>query len=185
MPSNAREEVDPIDPYPGQDVLKDWKADTGEGAAICALRRTTRITAAMTHYLLEVLEEFHSKESALEFDRAMELLAVDRASATNKEKDSNNWDSGPEDFFNNYDLPYSTIWGYKKKALPGRIEIEVDYCPLAETWNWLKAPASIKAYCQRACLGMAPMYDASLAGNVSQCIPQGDANCLIEIKKAD
>ena len=132
-----------------------------------------------------LLEEFHSKESVQEFDRAMELLAVDRAAAINKEKESNNWGSSHEDFFNNYDLPYSTIWGYKKKASPGGIEIRVSYCPLAETWGWMETPASIKTYCHRACLGMAPLYDASLVGSVSQCMMQNDDNCLIEIRKAD
>lgn len=185
MPSNARKEVDFIDPYPGQDVLKDWQMDTDEGAATCALRRTTRITAAMIHYLLEILEEFHSKESVREFDRVMELFATDRGSALRKEKDSNNWGSSPEDFFNNFDLPYSTIWEYEKKATPGGMEIQVNYCPLAETWGWMETPTSIKAYCQQACLGIAPLYDASLVGNVSQCMPQGDNNCLIEINKAD
>jgi hypothetical protein len=139
----------------------------------------------MIHYLLEILEEFHSKESVQEFDRAMELLAVDRASAIKKEKDSNNWGSGPEDFFNNYDMPYSTIWEYEKKATPRGMEIEVSYCPLAETWEWLETPPSIKKYCQQACLGMAPLYDASLIGNVSQCMPQGDNKCRIEINKSD
>ena len=141
-------------------MLKDWKADNEEGAAACALRRTTRITAAMIHYLLEILEEFHSNKSGQEFDRAMELLAVDRASAIKKEKDSNNWGSSPEDFFNNFDMPCSTIWECEKDATPGGMEIQVSYCPLAETWGWMETPTSIKAYCQRACLGMAPLYDA-------------------------
>ena len=183
MPQNASKDVEPIDPYPGQDVLKDWQIDTEEGTARSALMRTTRIAAAMIHYLREILEEFHPQEAEAEFDRIMVLLAADRGSALRKEKAVNNWESSPEDFFNHFDMPYSTIWETGKKVSPEAIEIEVLSCPLAETWNWMASISSLEAYCSRACLGMASHFDDSLSGNVSRCKPQGEDKCHLKIEK--
>ena len=183
MPANARKDVEPIPPYPGQNVLNDWQINPEEEAARGALRRTTRILAAMIHYLREVLKECHEKEAEVEFDRVMDLLAADRGSALKKEKEENNWGTSPEDFFLNFDMPYSSIWEIEKKATPEGLEIEVSYCPLAETWEWLETLPGMKSYCERACLGIASNYDVSLNGRVSRCKPQGDEKCSIKIKK--
>ena len=183
MPPNARKEVKPIDLYPGQDVLKDWQSNTEWEAAASVLRRTTRVMAAMIHYLFEILEEFHPKEAKVEFGRIMVLLAADRASALKKEREANHWRARPEDFFFNFDLPYSTILETEKKISPDEIEIKVKYCPLAETWEWLGSLSNMNSYCERACLGIASIYDASLNVEISGCKPRGDETCHIKIRK--
>jgi hypothetical protein len=183
MPPNARKEVKPIDLYPGQNVLKDWQSKTEREAAASVLRRTTRAMAAMVHYLLEILEEFHPKEAKVEFGRIMVLLAADRASALKKERDANNWQARPEDFFFNFDMPYSTIWETEKQISPDQIEIEVKYCPLAETWEWLGSLSNMNSYCERACLGIASNYDASLNVEISRCKPRGNETCHMKIRK--
>ena len=179
MPPNAKEEVESIEPYPGQDTIKDWQMDTEEEAALSAMRRTTRWYAVMIYFLWEVLLEFHPKEAELKFIKIMDQLAIDRGTDLKREKS----DWGPEDLFLNLDLPYAFTWDTEKKLGAGKIEIEVSYCPLAETWSWLDGLSAMKSYCERTYSGIVKNYDSSFQAEVSRCKTKGDDTCLIKIEK--
>jgi hypothetical protein len=183
MPPNAAKQVDPIKPYPGQDVLKDWQSGTREQAGICSLRRTIRITAAMVHFLWEVIREFRPKEAESEFGRIMDRMAADRGSALKKERERQGWGSGPEDLFLNFDMPYTFSWEVGKKGIPSGVEIEISYCPMAETWDWLGSLKVMKPYCEHCYSGIASKYDPSLRAGISRCKTGGDSTCLIRIAK--
>jgi len=183
MPPNAAKEVEAIQPYPGQDVLKDWQSGTREQAGLCSLRRTIRIAAAMVHFLWEVVREFHSKEAEAEFDRIMDRMAADRGSALKRERAQKSWGAGPEDLFFNFDMPYILSWEAGKKVGPSGAEIEITYCPMAETWNWLGSLRGMKPYCEHCYSGIASNYDPSLRASVSRCKAGGDKTCLIKIAK--
>ena len=184
MPPDAAKEVEPIKPYPGQDVLKDWQSETREQAALSSLRRTIRIAAAMVHYLREVLGEFRPKEAEPEFDRIMGQLAAGRGSALKREKDRERWGSAPQDLIANFDMPYEFSWGIKKKVTASGVEVEVSYCPMAETWSWLGSLKAMKPYCEHCYSGIASKCAPSLKAGISRCKTGDDQTCLIWVTKA-
>ncbi len=179
MPPNAIKELDPIDPYPRQDILKDWKKGTDEETVLSAMRRTTRWYAVMIYFLWEVLSEYHPKEAELKFIKIIDQLAADRASDLKREMK----DFESEDLFLNFDLPYTFTWDVSKKVVAGVIEIEVSYCPLAETWKWLDGLSDMRPYCERSYSGIFKTYNPSLRAEVSLCKTGGDETCLIKIEK--
>ena len=185
MPPNARKELEPIPPYPGQDVLKDWRRDTEKQTILSAMRRTTRGYAAMIYTLRQVLSEYHSEKAESKFIEILEQVAAERGSDLKKEKDGENWGSDPNNLFLNFDLPYAFIWESERKTIPGGIEIEVAYCPFAETWGWMGALSDMKPYCERTYCGIVTNYDNTLSAEVSRCKTGGDETCLIKIEKKE
>lgn len=180
MPPNAQE-PEPVDLYPGQDVLKDWQIDTEIDAAFSGLKRKTRITAARLSFLWEVLSEKFSKEAETEFIKIIDLWAAGRGSALKKEKDEQKWGDGPEDLFLHFDHPYGIAWETEKRVNPDGIEIEVTHCPFAETWGWMGVLSAMKPYCERIYRGVAANYNDAFHAEVSRCKTAGDETCLIKI----
>jgi hypothetical protein len=174
-------EVEAIPPYPGQDIIKSWQRNKRKVG--CSLRRTIRIAAAMVHFLWEVVREFHPKEAEAEFDRIMDRMAADRGSALKRERAQKSWGAGPENLFLNFDMPYIFSWEAGKKVSPSGAEIEISYCPMAETWNWLGSLKVMKPYCEHCYSGIASEYDPSLKASISRCKTGGDKTCLIRITK--
>jgi hypothetical protein len=113
----------------------------------------------------------------------MDRMAADRGSALNREKAQKGWGAGPEDLFLNFDMPYIFSWEVEKKVTPSSAEIEISYCPMAETWNWLGSLKVMKPYCEHCYSGIASKYDPSLTASISRCKTGGDKACLIKITK--
>ena len=180
MPPNAQE-PEPVDLYPGQDVLKDWQTGTEKEAVFSGLMRKTRITATRLSFLWEVLAEKFPKEAETEFSKIMDLWAVSRGDALKRERDEQKWGDGPGNLFLNFDHPYDLAWQVDKRVTPDGIEIEVTYCPFAETWGWLDSLPAMRPYCERAYSGIVSSYDDSLSAEVSRSKTRGDETCLINI----
>jgi len=81
----------------------------------------------------------------------------------------------------NFDHPYRISWETETKVNVDGIEIEVSYCPCAETWNWLGGLSSMRVYCERCYSGIASNYDAAFTAEVPQCKTRGDEVCRIRI----
>ncbi len=183
MPPTASQDLEQIPPYPGQDVLKDWQSSSDQEAVMGTVRRATRILAVMVHYLREVLNEFHPPQAEKAFTGIMDLWAADRGAALRREREENGWRAGPKDLFVNYDHPYGVAWKTKQKETSDGIEIEVSYCPFAETWGWMGSLSAMKPYCDRCYAGVVKSYDDSLCAEVSRAKTGGDDTCLIRIMK--
>lgn len=181
LPPNAKE-PEAIDPYPGQDVLNDWQRGTEKEAVLCGLRRKSRITAARIYFLWEVLSEFHPKEAEAKFAKIIDLWAASRASTLRREKDEGKWGNGPESLYLNFDHPYRISWEAETQVNSDGIEIDVSYCPFAETWGWLSGLSAMRIYCERCYSGIASNYDATFITEVPQCKTRGDEACRIRIK---
>jgi hypothetical protein len=137
----------------------------------------------MVHYLREVLNDFHPEQAERAFAKVMDLWAADRGAALRRESVENNWAAGSKNMFLNYDHPYDIAWATNQKETPEGIEIEVGYCPFAETWGWMGALSDMKLYCERSYAGLVKSYDDSLRAEVSQSITGGNDTCLIRIMK--
>ncbi len=184
MPPDARK-PEPIDPYPGQDVLNDWKINNEKDKAVKCLRRSMRVAAARSYFLWEVLSEYRPMEAVTVFNRIMKEWAASRATALKKEIESNGWGTDANSLLSYYDYPYEIVWGINKEVKPNGIEIEVSYCPFAETWGWLGGLNSMQPYCENCYSVMSSNGNPKLTANVLKCKTRGDKNCLIHIKKAD
>ena len=110
-------------------------------------------------------------------------MAADRGAALKRESVENNWGAGAKNLFDNYDHPYDIAWATNQKETSDGIEIEVSYCPFAETWDWMGALSDMKLYCERSYAGVVKGCDDSLCAEVTQSITEGNDTCLIRIMK--
>jgi hypothetical protein len=181
MPPNAKQ-PEGIEPYGGQNVLDDWRIDTDLNAAVSGLKRKTRITAARISFLWEILSEAFPEKAEETFAKIIDRWAASRADALQKEKNAQQWGDAPEDLMSNFDHPYGLAWEMEKTVTPQGIDIEVSYCPFAETWAWMGVLPAMAPYCQRCYNGIWSNYDSSFSAEVSRCKTRGDDTCLISLR---
>jgi L-2-amino-thiazoline-4-carboxylic acid hydrolase len=180
LPANASE-PEPLAPYPGQNVLKDWQRATEKEAVLSGLRRKARVTAGRIYYLWEVLSEFHPEQAEAQFEKIIDRWSENRASRLKQEKREEQWGDDVESLLLNFDHPYSITWDVETEVSPDAIDIEVSYCPFAETWGWLGGLSAMKSYCERCYSGIASNYDGYFSAEVSRCKTRGDETCHIKI----
>jgi len=181
MPPNSREPEE-VKSYPGQDVLRDWEYSSEKEKAFKCLLRSMRVAAARIYFLWEVLSEYRSEEAESKFADIMKLWAINRADALRKEKGENNWGDRPENLFLNLDYPYGLVWDINNiKVKSSGVEIEISYCPFAETWGWLGGLPAMRHHCENCYSGIASHYDPALTVEVPQSKTRGDDICRIRI----
>lgn len=181
MPPDAKE-PGPVEHFPGQDVLADWQYESELDQAYKCLRRSMRVSAARIYFLWDALQEFHPQKAEKVFARIMELWAIERALTLKKEKNQSNWGDRPENLFVNFDYPYGIVWEIDEtRVKSGGLEIEISYCPFAETWSWLDGLSAMATYCDTCYSVLAANYDPLFTAEVSRCKTKGDKVCSIRI----
>jgi hypothetical protein len=182
MPPNSRE-PEAVAPYPGQNVLQDWKTESDEEGVLSGLKRKTRITAGRIFFLWEAIIKRFPESAGSIFKTIMEKWADSRSWALRQEQEM---EIGPEslkDFFYHLDHPYSIVWETSIKASENCLEIEVSYCPFAETWQWLGELKAMRMFCESCYSRIGKHCQPPLEGDLGKCMCKGDDICEIRISR--
>ncbi len=182
MPPNSRE-PEPVELYPGQNVLVDWKNGTDEETVLSSLRRKTRITAGRIFFLWKAISERFPETALPTFKIIMEKWTDSRSLALRNEKKKENRNDSLKDFFYHLDHPYAIVWDTRIKETEKCLYIEVQYCPFAETWEWLGEVRAMSMFCETCYCGIGKHYKPALKGDLGKCICKGDDICEIRISK--
>lgn len=174
--------------YEGEDPLKDWKADTDEERQETTLRRKARITAGRVIFLWKAIKNNHPEDAEQDFAEIMDEWCRERGGDMHKYLVENHLETEiSAKMFEYFDHPYYITWGTEISEDDKKVQVDVSYCPFAETWKWVDKEALpiIKRYycdqCYKNVLGGAfPNSKAEL----TSCLLAGDEKCCIEISKS-
>lgn len=180
LPGDAQEPEE-YEPYPGENPLADWKYDTEEDIVKLGIKRMMRWYGAQIYYLGEVLREFFPENGQEEFARLLGLWEVARAECIRERKGETVEGADPKTLFYNLDMPYEASWEMEAEDIEGGIQIEIDYCPLQETWNWIGNQQAAAVYCDHCYENMLKTLNPNCQCELQACKAKGEERCKIKI----
>ena len=180
LPGDARV-PETLPPYPGENVAEDWLYDTEHNIIKGGIKRMMRWYAAAIYYLREVLEEFLPDVAEKEYVRLLHAYEDARAECIMERNGDKIGGKSAREALDYFDMPYILTWDMEVRDIAGGIELDVSYCPLEETWNWIGDKKKMSVYCDSCYQRMYSKFNPGLKTEVCTCKTRGDAKCLVRI----
>lgn len=182
LPGDAKE-PDKLELYPDENVKDDWQYDCEANIITCGLRKTMRWYAAQIHYLREICLEFFPEYGENEFRRLLTLWVEARADCIIDRKGDKVLNKDPKTLFENLDTPYTYTWDAQITEKEYGIDVEISYCPFAQTWSWLNSVDKMHPYCDMCYKTMIERLNPDCNVELLSCMTKGDSTCRIQIKE--
>lgn len=173
--------------YEGENPMCDWDTSTPEKLQSATLRRKQRITAGRIIFLWMAIKIHHHESAECLFNEIMDEWTKERGGDIKKYLADNNISGKISTKTIKYlDHPYHLSWNADIKEDDKEININIDYCPFAETWKWIyEDDLSIlqHGYCSICYKNLINTAFPNSNAELTSCLLTGDKRCHIKITK--